>query len=69
MFDWLKKLFGNGVIYFECKDAITGTVATGKMNYIGEYNEPAAIKGIKEEVYSQTQRHVTDIVITNRTGY
>lgn len=49
MFDWIKRLFGEGVVRFRF-EAVDGRVGTGKISYIGEYDESELRKNIKSKM-------------------
>lgn len=65
MFDFIKKLFGDGVVHFtfECTDGRTGK---GKINYIGEYNKVEVLRAIKQKLLVEENVMVNDLEIIAR---
>lgn len=46
MFDWIKRLYGEGVVHFTF-ETVDGRTGTGKIPYIGEYDEAELIATVK----------------------
>lgn len=63
MFDWIKRLFGEGTIYFDfvCED---GSAGRGKSPYIGDpgtFDIVCYREQIKSEIWHQYGKRVTQI--------
>jgi len=66
MFDWLKKLFGEGVIRLE-GTLDDGTEVTAKMPYIGSIDtmvEEDVIETSKNQIYVKYGKRVRELRIT-----
>ena len=62
MFDFIKKLFGDGVVHFTftCTDGRSGK---GKINYIGEYDREEVLRAIKKKLLVEENVVVTSLDI------
>ena len=65
MFDWIKRLFGEGYIYatFECTD---GSKGRSRVPYIGDINtldRNEIIQNIKREVFFKSGKTVKTVTI------
>ncbi len=63
MFDWLKRLFGEGYIYseFTCED---GRKGKARAPYIGDpatFDEAEYIQSLREEVYFKHNKRIHDV--------
>ena len=68
MFDWLKRLHGEGAVRaeFMCSD---GTTGTAKQSYIGEYVESEIIQHIKDKILIDHDKIITSIKIVAHTEF
>lgn len=65
MFDWLKRLYGEGTLYFtfDCDD---GTAGKAKMPYIGDINtldRDELISNLKKEVWFKHNKNIHNVKI------
>lgn len=68
MFDWIKKLFGEGKIRaeFELADGRSGIA---KVPYIGQYDENKMLAHIKNSMQVEYGSKVTSLKITEHVGF
>lgn len=65
MFDWIKKLFGEGTVRFTFKSS-DGRNGTGKISYIGEYDEKEVRKAIRNKMIVD---HNVDVLSIEIVGH
>ncbi len=63
MFDFIKRLFGEGVLHFTFNTA-DGRGGTGKISYIGEYDQSAMELEIRQQIKEKHKVAVTKLEIT-----
>jgi hypothetical protein len=68
MFDWLKKLHGEGVARYSFILA-DGRQGNAKLPYIGKWDSAEAEQGVRDSLLVQFGSRVVDIEFVARTGH